>query len=122
MSYTREEYQEFLTTKAAERVNGNRGNLEFLAQAEVKQKNLTGNPDFDTFLSYIQEAAERMRGEFLVMKDKLCDSAISDPAEIMASKLLISEMKGRIQAMEAVLSLPNEITEKGEKARESLGG
>lgn len=116
----RSDFEALKEQKAKDSLNDKRPALEFFVQAEVKQEHLTGNAHFDTFLSYIQKNLEEQRGQFVVMKDRLCDPSCVDPTDIMTTKLLLSEMKGRIESLEEVMALPNEIRDKGVKAREAL--
>ena len=107
---------------AKDKLNGQKGHLEYLVQAEVKMELLTGNPHWDTFLSYIQSTLDGLNGRLQQARDILCDPKTVNSDLITSLKLEIAEVSGMIKSMEAVLSLPKGIMEEGEKARERLSG
>lgn len=102
------------------KMNGQKGQLEYLVQAEVKMELLTGNPHWDVFLSYIQSTLEGLNFRLTQAREALCSTATVSPDLITQLKLEIAEVGGMIKSMEAVLSLPKGIMEEGEKARERL--
>ena len=119
MSYSREDY-DALIEKNKKSLNGERPNLEYLTQAAVKQVLLTGNPHWDTFLSYLQSALERMLDQEIQLRDRLCSSSLVSPDGIMETKLALAEIVGQIKTIEAVIGLPKDIMETGEKAKDRL--
>ncbi len=118
--FDREDYAEFAERQKKQKANGHSSALEFLAQAEVHQRNLTGQPEWDRFLSYIQSTRDRIGQARLALKEKLCDISLVDNNEIMAVKMDIVRLDSLAEAFDAVLSLPKDIMETGEKAREEL--
>lgn len=120
--YSRSDVTDMQKRVAKEKMNGQRGQLEYLVQAEVKMELLTGDPHWDVFLSYIQSTIEGLKDRLFTARDSLCSSSTVNPDLITALKLEIAEVAGMIKSMEAVLSLPKGIMEEGEKAREILSG
>lgn len=114
--YDRGDFEELRKRKP--KVNGQ--HLEYLAQAEMMMQNLTGDQYWDRFLSYIQSALDGMKANLSGMEEALCSPSMVDPNEIMAAKLAIAAVGGRIESLEAVLALPKDIMETGERAREKL--
>ena len=118
--YSKGDVEDMQKRLAKEKMNGQRGKLEYLVQAEVKMGLLTGNPHWDVFLSYIQSTLDGLNARLGLAKDSLCSSSTVNPDLITALKLEIAEVSGMVKSMEAVLSLPKGIMEEGEKAREIL--
>lgn len=102
------------------KLNGHKPHLEYLAQAEVKMENLTGDPYWDIYLSYLQEALERMTARHSQLEAELCSPDTVDPNAIMGIKLAIAQIGGQIDAVEQAISLPKSIMEMGERAKEKL--
>ncbi len=118
--YSRSDYADLQERQAKEKLNGQKGHLEYLVQAEVKMELLTGNPHWDVFLSYIQSTIEGLDARLEHARNTLCDPKTVNADLIFSLKLEIAELGGMIKSMEAVLSLPKGIMEEGEKAREIL--
>ncbi len=120
--YSRSDVEDMQKRLGKEKMNGQRGQLEYLVQAEVKMELLTGNPDFDVFLSYIQSTLNGLNDRLFLARDALCSSRTVNSDAITQLKLEIAGLDGMIKSMEAVLSLPKGIMEEGEKAKEILSG
>lgn len=120
--YSKGDVKDMRERLAKESLNGQRGQMEYLVQAEVKMELLTGNPHWDIFLSYIQFTLDGLNSRLSQARDALCSPATVNPDLITSLKLEIAEVGGMVKSMEAVLSLPKGIMEEGEKARERLNG
>ncbi len=118
--YSRGDVKDMRERLGKEKMNGQRGQMEYLVQAEVKMELLTGNPHWDIFLSYIQSTLDGLKDRLFAARNSLCSSSTVNPDLITALKLEIAEVGGMVKSMEAVLSLPKGIMEEGEKAREIL--
>lgn len=118
--FSRSDFDEWKERSAKESLNGQKGQLEYLVQAEVKQKNLTGDQYWDIFLSYIQSTLEMLKDRDFKLRDTVCSPSTVSPNVITKLKLEIADVGGMIKMAEAVLSLPKGIMEEGEKARERL--
>jgi len=116
----RDDWKALNEQKRKESFNGHRFNLEFLAQAEVHQKNLTGHPEWDRFLSYLSAFSQKMQAERMVLKERLCDPQVVSTDTIMAMKMSIVRYDSIIEAVEAVMALPKAIIEMGDKAKNVL--
>lgn len=115
-----EDYRELVGRKKKEKINGERWNLQFLAQAQVRQNNLTGNPDFDRFLSYIQATVESLQEKSKSYEAMLCDPMLVNHDRIMEIKIAKTGVDNMIGALVAVMELPRQIMEVGEQAKEKL--
>lgn len=94
--------------------------LDFLAQASVSAEHLTGYHEWNTYLSYVQAVIEKARiylGE--------CDARLTNPDivnhdQLIQIKIQRESIASMIRAWEAAISLPKEIIEKGEEAKNHL--
>lgn len=122
MTFNREDWRELNKRQGKETLNGERPNLQYLVQAQVKQENLTGDQYWDIYLSYLQEVFERITPQANQIRDRLCDPKVVDPNAIMEAKLALADINGQIRMIEAILGLPKAIMESGDKAKERLEG
>ena len=118
MRVDREQYAELVRKKS----NGqdNRVQLQALIQAEVKAEHITGDPGWDTFLSYIQAAIEKHEDELVSLKAMLESPDMMNADDMMNCKIAVIRRRERISAWNAVIGLPRDIKEHGEKARALL--
>ena len=118
MRVDREQYAKLVRKKS----NGhdNRVQLQALVQAEVKAEHITGDPSWDTFLSYIQAAVEKHEDELVSLKALLESPDMMNADDMMNCKIAVIRRRERISAWNAVIGLPRDIKEHGEKARALL--
>ena len=117
MTFDRKDFTDYVNGSGKKQP---RENLAYIAQAGVKASLLTGSPHWDTFLTYVQAAIEASRGQLVQLEAKLTDPMFLDPAELMRIKMLAAICRTRMQAWEAVLSLPKDLMAEGDKARDIL--
>ena len=91
--------------------------LERLEQTAVKAKQLTGNPGWDMYLTYLQTAVDGYKKEKTSAVEKLISPAIVNQDEIMAAKSIVQTCSATIAALEAAMSLPVDLIKIGEKAK-----
>lgn len=120
MSFDREEFNALAEKKRTEALNGQHQNLRMIAQAEVKMGLLTGDPCWDTFLSYLEAAVETTERQLALLQAKLFQPEIVDTNEIMGLKVMIAQCQSRAEVLRAVMSLPKDIKTTGEVAKELL--
>lgn len=119
----RPEYSDFAKAQKTKRQNQTRERvpgLELLSQAQVKAEHVTGHDAWDTYLSYIQSAVEKAQGYMAHLDALLTDPMVVDHSQIMRLKVEREACRARIEAWEAATSLPRQIIEQGEKARNVL--
>ena len=114
MIRTRDEYQ---SRPEAEKADDQRPRLELLRQTAIRTERLTGAPDFDSFLGYIQAAMEATEAQRESLVELLSDPMVVDHARIMQAKIALAECKGRIDAWQGVIELPKDLIEVGNKAK-----
>ncbi len=93
-----------------------RPQLKMLAQAEVSAKMLTGDPQWDRFLSYLQAALEHTQGQADAAAETIANPSVVNNDQIMAAKAIITECNARVDAWNAVISLPKDLIEMGDQA------
>ena len=120
MTFDREEFEEMRQSQVKEKMNGQRQGLEMIAQAEVKMTNMTGDGNWDTFLSYLQSALEALKQQAASFEEILVSPDLIDDLEIRKIKSSINQLKAKIETLEWVIYLPRAIQEKGEEARPLL--
>ena len=114
MIRTLDEYQ---SRPEASKPDDQRPRLELLRQAAIRTELLTGTPDFDSFLGYIQAAMEGTEGQRESLVELLSDPLVVDHARIMQAKIALAECKGRIDAWQVVIKLPKDLIQAGDKAK-----
>lgn len=91
--------------------------LRGLRQAEVSADRLTGDPDWDAFLSYIQAAIDSTLEQKRVLEDRLLAADVVEQSEIIKIKIALRECIARIEAWIAVMNLPADIKKNGKEAK-----
>ncbi len=90
--------------------------LQMMKQAELKAEAVTGDPNWDTFLSYIQEAVEETEGQAKGFLAVLSDPTVVNQDRMMQMKIGLRECQARIDAFNAVMSLPKDLIKLGKDA------
>ena len=113
------EYAEARKKRLAERTQERRPQLEMISQAAVKAELLTGQQHWDYFLSLIEGAIEVTQNHKEAFERLVMDPATSDEdvKKLRINAFLCAE---RIMAWRAVMTMPKELIEQGEKARTLL--
>ena len=120
MPYDREAWDEILRQRQQQRVNGSRVGLERLQQAQVRMESLTGDADWDLFLSYVQAAIESTERQAVTALDRLRSPKTVSADEIWELKLALAGYEAAIRAWSSILELPNDIKKSGEQAEDLL--
>ena len=98
--------------------------LRGLRQAEVSVDRLTGDPDWDVFMTYIQAAIDSTEEQKRGFERRMLAADVVEQSEILKIKIALRECIARIEAWTAVLRLPADIKKNGNKAKslmEKLG-
>ena len=120
MTFERERFEKLMAAKKVERGQPSRPVLEILAQAEVGAANLTGDANWDIFLSYIQAAVERTEADIRMTETLLSSPDVVETTDLMRLKIQLARLRSQVSAWNAVISLPKDIKVEGEKAKEVL--
>ena len=121
MSESLQEFRERTGDRRAQNEAAHRPQLEMVAQAVVKTEMLTGDALWDTFLSYLQSAVEQTSSQRDAFAAVISDSKTVQVETIMSAKIGLAECKARIEAWNAVISLPKDLIEMGSEAKTLLG-
>ncbi len=120
MSESLDEFKARTGDKQAEREAAHRPQLQMLARAGVNSRALTGDPLWDTFLSYLQAAVEQTEAQRDTFTATISDPKVVNGDQIMMAKTGLAECTGRLEAWNAVISLPKDLIEMGQEAKTLL--
>lgn len=104
----REDWLALATKKKAEQ------RAEILNQvlhSSVKLEALTGDPNWDHYLSMVQGLIESAEKERAPLERSLADSDILDHAELLKIKFNIARCTASIQSLQVAIGLPKKIIE-----------
>lgn len=94
--------------------------LHALRQAEVSADKLTGDPDWDVYLSYLQHAVDSTQEQKRALERRLHSPDLVEHVEILKTKMALAECTARIDAWNAAISLPVDIKKNGNKAKDLI--
>lgn len=121
MSFDREQWD----LRILERMVASRANrapdLRLVAQAAVKAEALTGDPAWDTFLTYVAAIVEEQQGIYSGNIGRLADPRTVDQNEMMQAKIAAAECRAAIAIAERIMALPRAIIAEGKNAQEAIG-
>ena len=122
MTYERDEYRQVLAEQQAKvAANGaQRDHLVLLSQAAVNASNMTGSTEWDVFLQFLQSHADRVKASRVALDEVLKDPRVTSDEDMRRAKIQYIEADAIVRTLEAVISLPSDIIESGDKARDLL--
>ena len=120
MSITHDEWKKLVDERKVTNTEPYRGQLEMLAQAEVKAKHLTGHVEWDRFLSYLQNFRDTVEAQRDSFAKAITDPRVVDHGAMLEAKIAMAECKGIINALDGVMSLPKDLMEMGAQAKTLL--
>lgn len=120
MTFTREQAHELAGRRRANGFVSKRTTLEMLAQQAVTAQNLTGNPLWDTYLSYLQAAVEREKTALETLTATLTRPDLVNADAIMTVRIALHRCQERIWAWESAMALPKLLVEGGKAATAQL--
>jgi hypothetical protein len=121
MSFTRDDHKSLLARRSSQQDDERaRHNVEAVARAQVAMEALTGDANWDLFLSYVQAAIDETDRAIEAVKAALISPQLADPLLIMTAKLRAVELTSRAATLRTVIDLPKEIATLGNKARAIL--
>lgn len=116
MSADLAEFKKLQGARADQRLQQDRPALQMIRQAAVKAEYLTGDPNWDAFLSYLTAAKEQLATTSISFERILRDPTTVDHDTMMRAKIGLLECEAQIKFADAVISLPKNIRDEGEKA------
>lgn len=117
MQNARERFQESLEKKKRDLVHQDRTQLRVLAQAEVPASALTKSPEWNYYLSLVEAKVEELEESLNTLQRALATDMIFDHAGLATNKAFAMRLKVQIDTLQAVLDLPRQIIEMGERAK-----
>ncbi len=115
MSFGREEYASFVNGKRSQKMEDPR--YELLIQAGVKAEHLTGDENWDIFLSYIQGSIDQTTEHLHAWEQRLTDPELVDDIEMRHAKIAAIRCRERIVAWQAVIELPVDLRKMADEAK-----
>ena len=112
--------KDYLTSVAKKRaplIEKRRVAAETTARQAVNMADLTGNPDWDLFLSFISAASEQASMAMNYYSNILLDPSIVDNQIMMQAKVSHALSQERVAVLKEISELPNDIIKAGEGAR-----
>lgn len=121
MTITLDEYRSRKPNKAsAESLERTARALDGITREAVRMEALTGNAEWDHFLSYMEAAHKAAIKHREYEFAKLRDPMQVDPQEIQRCKAKIAMVDSRIETLDELMKLPKFIREHGERARDLI--
>ena len=96
------------------------GTLQIVQQQAVRQSALTGDANWDPFLSYIEAAIAATERKRDAEDVKLRDPNLVNDEAMRGIKINLVRLEERIGALKEVLALPKFLKEQGESARRQI--
>ena len=120
MSQSLDEFRQTRAQPSAERVRRTAEALETISREAVRAQNMTGDANWDHFLTYL-EAARRAAVKHRDFEfEKLRDPMMVNADEIAKCKAKINGVDARIDTLEEIMALPRTLIANGERAREMI--
>ena len=120
MPQTIDEFSKWRAVHQKEKVSAERRRFEILQQAAVKAEHLTGQPEWDYFLSLLQNAIDVTETQAKEFERKLSDPSLVGHEDLLAVKIDLIRCLERMMAWKVVMDLPKELVESGETAANIL--
>lgn len=94
--------------------------LRAIAQQAARQEAVTGDPDWDYFLAYIENALQTAERERATDEVRLHDPNLVSDDKVRALRMSLIRLDVRIGTLKEVLLLPKYLKKQGDMAKESL--
>lgn len=96
------------------------GSLRVIERDALQAQHLTSQPSWDRFLTYLQAALQRLDLVRQSAQAKLNAIGVVDHHSLISAKLELHVAEAQIELLESIMSMPKEIIENGDKARDLL--
>lgn len=90
--------------------------LRGIAQEAVRAEALTGSPEWDNFLRYLEAQIKEAEHEIQTKRAQAAMFVLTDEAKAKAAAVVVTMMQARAQTLREVLLLPKWLKEQGERA------
>ncbi len=119
MPFDRNDYRAYLEETAKEKDGDKVHQLRTVERAALKAQAITGDPNWDNYLTYLQAAIDNTEQQHKRLQEQLCGDVV-ELVDMMRIKLALAECNGRLIAWRAARDLPKDLIENGDKARDLL--
>ena len=116
MTFERSDFDALNKTKVQQQVQNVLPQLRMMQQAAVSAERLTGVLQWDLFLAFLQGAIETTRKQLEAFQTAMNSPDLLDSQKVLQCKVSALRCAERIAAWEAVIALPKDLIELGEKA------
>lgn len=117
MSITRDEW---IARRTTPRVPHGAQNLDIIVREAARMEALTGHPDFDHFLTYIEAALRASEAQLKIEDAKLRSPYLVNDEAVRVLKAQITFIESRIHTLKEVLMLPKYLKEHGDAAKAQI--
>jgi len=90
---------------------------DFSIKAQVAAERLTASPEWNTFLSYLQESLERLEAALEATRAQVLDPNVLDERTLILLKVRLAQLEGARHSLAWASDLPKSIIENGQIAR-----
>lgn len=117
MSFDRKEYE---TERPKQTPREDRQTLTMIHQAALKAEQVTGDPAWDQYLSYLQSAIEKRTQIRTRLMTDLANPSLVNAEQINQRRIMVFQIDATIDILNVVISLPSDIKKLGSIAAEKL--
>ncbi len=120
MSFEHEDFDVMIQRRSYREARHREPELRQIAQAEPAMASLTGQKDWDGFLSLIQARIEEAQMELQNLEQRDLDDPRMENEVLVTSKTRRLVVKSRIATLEEIRDLPKKLLEEGRAAKKQL--
>jgi hypothetical protein len=117
----REAFKTHVAALSQKRVRERKPELQAVRRAALSVDAMTGDENWDHFLSQVQERMEGAQKELDQAVEALKNSNDFSPEPLIMQKLAVRLWGREVEALQWVIGLPRQLQEQGDRASELLG-
>jgi hypothetical protein len=119
MTYDRQDFQNFLNEKTREKHARHTDYYQQIVRAAVAADKVTGDPNLDTYLSYLQGLIETTQANVDGLKAQL-NGEVFDHTQILLLKHRIAKGEAWIYAWNLAMDIPRQLNDSAVSAKKIL--
>lgn len=120
MTFDFDEFEKLQAKRNGERLKERESQLTALVRAAVPTERLTSNPDWNTYLSYLQGLVEETEKVVKQLEVQLNEGEVYEHASMLLLKSRIQRGKERIAAFTLAMEIPGRLKEGALEAKDLL--
>lgn len=94
--------------------------LRIIAQQAVRHEAVTGDPNWDFFLAYLEHALQAAESQRDQEDKRLRNPALVNDEAIRTCKVALAQLEARIGTLKEVMMLPKFLKEQGNLAKQQI--